>query len=180
MHQTSIVIKIAVVLVFAMGAQYAFAQKASVDSQRIATDPLQIKLVRSKVVNVGGREVKESAAVAKPGDMLEEVATYTNTSKAALKGLEATLPVPLNTELVLASVKPANAKASIDGKTFANVPLVQKVRQSNGVEVEQPVPLGQYRYLRWYPGELAADRSMTFVARFKLSDTPVESGSLTK
>ena len=168
-------IRIATTIAFAMivvfSAPDAMAQSA--EAQRATTNPLQIKLVRSKVVLESGREVFKSAATAMPGDILEEVATYTNTSKSALKGLEATLPVPGNTELVMASIKPANAEASVDGKTFAKLPLVQKVRQSNGVEVEQPVPLGQYRYLRWYPGELAAEKSMTVTARFKVANAPV-------
>lgn len=164
---------IALAMVFVTGVPEAIAQKGSVDAQRAATNPLQVKLARSKVVVESGREVFESAATAKPGDILEEVATYTNTSKSSLKGFEATLPVPGNTELVMASIKPANAKASVDGKTFAKLPLVQKVRQSNGVESEQPVPLSQYRYLRWYPGEIAAEKSMTVTARFKVANTPM-------
>lgn len=171
---------IAAAVLFVMGAPDATAQIASANTQRVATDPLQIKLIRTKVVVQNGREVQESAAIAKPGDILEEVATYTNTSKSALKGLEATLPVPANTELVIASVKPANAKASADGKTFSRLPLVQKVRQPNGIEVEQPLPLDQYRYLRWYPGELAAEKSMTVVARFKVANTPADSLKGTK
>lgn len=167
----SITIALAVVLV--TGVPDAMAQKGSADAQRAATDPLLIKLVRSKVVLNSGREVFESAATAKPGDILEEVATYTNSSKSSLKGFEATLPVPGNTELVMASIKPANAMASVDGKIFAKLPLVQKVRQSNGVEIEQPVPLSQYRYLRWYPGEIAAEKSMTVTARFKVANTPL-------
>ena len=106
---------IAAALFIALCATGASAQKAP-------TDPLQIKLVRTKVVQDKGREVMDSAAVAKPGEILEDVATYTNTSKGSLKNLVATLPVPANTEIVLASVKPANAKASTDGKTFSAMP----------------------------------------------------------
>lgn len=171
---------IALAVVFVTSVPDAIAQKVSADAKRASTDPLQIKLVRSKVVLESGREVFESAAIAKPGDILEEVATYTNTSKSALKGFEATLPVPGNTELVMASIKPANAKASVDGKTFSNLPLVQKVRQSNGVEIEQPVPLGQYRYLRWYPGEIAAEKSISVTARFKVANTPVVAANAEK
>ena len=146
---------------------------ASAGAQKAPTEPLQIKLVRSKVVQDKGREVMESAATAKPGEVLEDVATYTNTTKAALKNVEATLPVPPNTELVMASIKPATAKASTDGKTFSIMPLKRKVRQASGVEVETPVPLSEYRYIRWYPGELAPDKPLAFSARFKVADSPV-------
>ena len=172
--------RIAIAVLLVMSAPGAMSQIAPTGTQREATGPLQIKLVRSKVAAEKGREVLVSASFAKPGDILEEAATYTNTSKSTLKGFEATLPVPANTELVVASVKPANAKASSDGKTFSKLPLVKKVRQPDGVEVEQPLPLDQYRYLRWYPGELAAEKSMTVVARFKVANTPVDSVNGTK
>lgn len=133
-------------------------------------EPLEIKLVRNKIILADGKEARQDAAVAKPGDILEEVATYTNRSAGLLKGLEATLPVPPNTELVMASLTPANAKASVDGKIFAAVPLKRKVKQPNGVEIEQAVPLSEYRYLRWYPGELPAQKSLVFTARFKVAN----------
>lgn len=151
----------------------AMAQKATSDAARGAAEPLQITLVRSKVVLENGREVMQSAAVAKPDEILEEVATYTNISRSALKSVEATLPVPANTELIMASVKPSTAKASLDGKSFSKIPLTRKVRQSNGVEVEQPVPLSEYRYLRWYPGELLPGKPAAFSARFKVANSPV-------
>lgn len=157
---------VAVGVMSATGMTVAMAQK-------VANEPLQVKLVRSKIVLESGREVAQSAAIATPGDILEEVATYTNLSKAPLNRVEATLPIPVSTELVMASIKPANAKASIDGKNFSKIPLTRKVRQANGVELEQPVPLSEYRYLRWYPGELAPDKPMSFSARFK-----VENGSI--
>ena len=159
MRYTAILVFI--VLVFSAGVTDAIAQTA-------ATSPLQIKLVRSKVVLENGVETMQSAAVAQPGEILEEVATYTNTSKSALKSVEATLPIPRNTELVMASVNPTNAKASIDGKNFSNMPLVRKQLQANGVEVEQLVPLSEYRYLRWYPGELKPERPIAFSARFRV------------
>ncbi len=149
-------------------------------AQKVASEPLQVKLVRSKIVLESGREVVQSAAIATPGDILEEIATYTNTSKAPLKSVEATLPIPANTELVMASIKPATAKASIDGKNFLKIPLIRKVRQANGVEVEQPVPLGEYRYLRWYPGELAPDKPMSFSARFKVENGPIAANGTVK
>lgn len=138
-----------------------------------APEPLQITLTRSKIVMVDGKELRQDAAIAKPGDVLEETATYANTSGQGLKGLEATLPVPVNTELIIASISPGNAKASTDGRNFSAVPMKRKIKQSNGVEVEQPVPLAEYRYLRWYPGELAAQKSLVFSARFRVaSDAP--------
>lgn len=133
-------------------------------------EPLQISLVRSKIVLDNGKEMSKSADVARPGDLLEEVATYTNVSNATLKNFEPTLPVPPNTELIPGSIKPASARASLDGASFAALPLRRKVRQANGVETEQLVPPAEYRYLRWYPGDLPAGKSMVVSARFKVAN----------
>ena len=175
-----LITNIALAAMFLPGLPNAMAQKATGDAARGAAEPLQITLVRSKVVLENGREVMQSAAIAKPDEILEEVATYTNTSRSALKSVEATLPVPANTELIMASVKPSTAKASLDGKNFSKIPLTRKVRQSNGVEVEQAVPLSEYRYLRWYPGELLPDKPLSFSARFKVANSQVETGNAAK
>ena len=142
----------------------------SIDKARINEEPLVVTLVRRKVVLSDGKEYLQSAEVAKPGDVLDEVATYLNNSAAPIKGLQATLPVPPNTELLLASVKPGGANASLDGNQFASIPLKRKVKQANGVEIEQLVLIGEYRYLRWYPGELAPGKSLVFSARFKVAN----------
>ena len=137
-------------------------------------EPLQIALVRQKVVAVDGKEIMQSAEVAKPGDVLDETATYSNKSAAPVKSLQATLPIPPNTELVVSSIKPSGAKASTDGSEFSALPLKRKVKQANGVEVEQLVPVSEYRYLRWYPGDLAAGKSLVFSARFKVANDYVQ------
>ena len=145
----------------------AAAQKAVTKS---ATDnALDIRLERSKVVIVAGKESLQSASTAKPGDVLQDLATYTNKSSRKLSGVVATLPVPLNTELVMNTVTPA-ARASVDGTNFFAVPLKRKVKQANGVEVEQAVALTEYRYLRWYPGELGPKQSVVFSAQFKVAE----------
>lgn len=145
----------------------AAAQKAVTKSA--ADNPLDIRLERSKVVIVAGKESLQSASTAKPGDVLQDLATYTNKSSRKLSGVVATLPVPLNTELVMNTVTPA-ARASVDGTNFFAVPLKRKVKQANGVEVEQAVALTEYRYLRWYPGELGPKQSVVFSAQFRVAE----------
>jgi hypothetical protein len=156
----------------------AAAPKANA-SDSLTAEPVKVTLERSKVVTSNGRESKVAATTAKPGDVLEEVATYLNRSSGAVRALEATLPVPANTELVMSSLQPGNASASLDGVTFSAVPLKRKVTQPNGVALEQPVPLKEYRFLRWYPGELAAGKSLTFKARFKVVDEAPAAASST-
>lgn len=171
------VVSLAVAALLPMGGAYAQLAPAKSAVEKLATsskaDPLKSELKRSKIVLVAGNETTAPADSAKPGDILEEVATYTNQSKGTLKQMVPTLPIPLNTELVMASVKPSNALASIDGVNFSAVPLKRKVKQANGVELETPVPLSEYRYLRWAPVDIAAEKSLVFSARFKVSDGPV-------
>ena len=185
---TRTLITLASISCFAVAAQTT-APKPAISAQSAqpkgaatsaTVEPLEIKLERTKIVIIDNKESRSSAATAKPGEILEDTATYTNKSAAALKGLEATLPVPVNTELVMGSVSPANARASTDGENFSTIPLTRKIKQANGVEVEQAVPLSEYRYLRWYPGELAAQKSLAFSARFKVANDASQAVSAVK
>ena len=132
--------------------------------------PVSIKLERHKVVTLSGKESLQSAETAKPGDVLEDIATYSNKTSRVLVVPTATVPIPRNTELILNSVKPATAFASTDGINFFAMPLSVKLKQGNGVELEQPVAPNQYRFLRWFPGAMAAKQSVVFSARFKVAD----------
>ncbi len=134
-----------------------------------AAEPLTIKLERKKVTQADGKELLVNAAEAKPGDVIEETATYTNTSKKNLRA-DATLPVPQYTELIVASVKPSNVLASIDGTTFSPMPLKRKVKQANGVVLEQIVPVIEYRFLRWKGVDLGPEKIFVVSARFRLYD----------
>ncbi|HZZ95011.1 MAG TPA: hypothetical protein VFE23_20800 [Usitatibacter sp.] len=144
-------------LVLACGAAYAQ------DKQ-----PLESTLEQHRVVKAGdGTEKLEPAAAVKPGDVIEYDAIYRNTGHAPLSGVTATLPIPSNTEFVAGSAKPSNAKASVDGRAFADMPLVRKVVR-DGRSIEEQVPVREYRYLRWYPGELGGDKSVKFSARVRV------------
>lgn len=56
-------------------------------------DPVQVTLERKKVSLADGKEVLVFAASAKPGEVIEETATYSNRSKRTFR-VDATLPVP--------------------------------------------------------------------------------------
>src|SRR4051794_10954157 len=132
--------------------------------------PLVTQLEARKVVR--GSDGKESFApadTAKPGDVIEYVATYRNTGKQPLRNLEATLPIPQNTEFVPGSANPASAKASLDAQTFAAMPL-KRTTVKDGKPVEALVPVRDYRSLRWYAADLPAEKTATFTARVKVVD----------
>src|SRR4051812_41831214 len=85
------------------------------------------------VVQADGKEALASADRARPGDLLEYRVDYHNTTRASINDVVATLPVPQNgVEYIPGSESPANALASIDGKTFAALPLKRAVKMPNG------------------------------------------------
>jgi uncharacterized repeat protein (TIGR01451 family) len=134
------------------------------------TGPIETRLEQRKVVRAAdGQESFAPAAAVKPGDVIEYVATYRNTTRSPVRNLEATLPIPANTEFVAGSPAPATAKASVDSRTWGDIPLKRKAVRA-GVQVEEPVPVREYRYLRWFPGELGGEKSVTFTARVRVID----------
>jgi uncharacterized repeat protein (TIGR01451 family) len=119
------------------------------------------------VLGADGRESLASADVAKPGDVIEYVATYRNTTSQTIRDLEATLPIPAHTELIPGSARPMAARASLDAREFASLPLKRRALR-DGREVEEAIPLREYRYLRWAPVHLGAQMSVTYTARVKV------------
>jgi uncharacterized repeat protein (TIGR01451 family) len=132
------------------------------------TAAIESTLEARKVVReADGREHFASADVAKPGDVIEYVATYRNTTRETIRDLEATLPVPAHTELLPGSARPSSARVSLDAREFAPPPLKRRVVR-DGRETEVAVPYSEYRYLRWAPVHLGAGMSVSYTARVRL------------
>ena len=149
-------------------AAVILAAGLSVQAEEGAKAPVEVRLDVERIVRApDGRESRASADTAKPGDILEYVVTYRNTTREPVRELKATLPIPPATELVPGSARPATARASLDSRDFGAMPLKRKVKR-DGREVEESVPLHEYRYLRWSIAELHAGESMTFTARVKV------------
>ena len=125
-------------------------------------EPVQVVLEQFKIVVDNGKETQVSAAQVKPGEIIEYRVTYKNTSKAAVKNLIATLPVPKGLEYQDKTANPlATAEASIDKINFAAMPLMDATKK--------PIPLPKYRALRWKLQELGADKHVMVSARMKVS-----------
>jgi uncharacterized repeat protein (TIGR01451 family) len=132
--------------------------------------PLESTLEQHKVAKAAdGRESLVPATGVRPGDLIEYAATYRNTGRAPITGVQATVPIPPNTEYVPGSADPQDAKASIDGVTYAAMPLKRQVTR-DGKAVDELVPAREYRYLRWSAPQIAGEKSVTFTARVRVLD----------
>lgn len=145
---------------------------ALLPQQIFAAEPLAATLEAHKVVvTPDGKEQFTTAAEAKPGDVLEYRATYKNVSKAPLRSVMATLPVPATgVELMLNSAVPTGVEASIEGTQFAPIPLKRLVKMTDGTHRQQLVPAVEYRFLRWPLGDLPAGASKTVSARVRVTN----------
>jgi uncharacterized repeat protein (TIGR01451 family) len=131
---------------------------------------LAVDLKGQRVVKTtDGKEKFESAEKAKPGDVIEYKAVYRNKGKNPAGELKATIPVPLGTEYIPGSAKPAAVTASLDGKEYAPVPLKKKVTLASGKTEMRDVPYDEYRFVRWELKTLEPGKSATVSLRVKIS-----------
>jgi uncharacterized repeat protein (TIGR01451 family) len=133
-----------------------------------AKSDVAVHLTAKKVVITADKESLESAKKAKPGDLIQYEAVYKNTSQAAVKNLQATVPLPPGLAFAAESAKPATAEASSDGKIFQPIPLTREVKKADGTIEQQPVPLSEYRALRWTVADLPAGASTTVIVRARV------------
>lgn len=142
--------------------QVAMAQSTAVTS----------KLVAQRVEVVDGKTVAKPAGEGKPGETIEYSGTYRNGGTAAVEKLLATIPVPVGTSFIAGSSNPAPAQASTDGTRFAPMPLIRTVRQPDGSERKEPVPLSDYRAVRWEVGTLSPGSSSVVSLRVRIDTLP--------
>ena len=120
----------------------------------LAKDDVTVKLTASKVAATkDGKERFVAADTARPGEVIQYEAVYRNETQREIRGLEATVPIPGGLELLPESFQPVTAFASVNGADFAAMPLMKPVADAVGKTV--PVPLGEYRALRWAIPQLA-------------------------
>lgn len=129
---------------------------------------VDVKLTAFRVTIRDGKDVLSPAEKAKPGDTLEYQAVYANTGDKAARGVAATLPIPTALEYLPGSATPEGALASTDGKTFAPPPLKRVSKTADGGTKIVIVPAGEYRFLRWNLGDLAAGKSAQVSARARV------------
>ncbi|OYZ79242.1 MAG: hypothetical protein B7Y03_13090, partial [Polaromonas sp. 24-62-144] len=124
-----------------------FAAGLALGQVALAQSAVTSTLAAQRVDMVDGKPVLKPAAQSKPGDIIEYSSTYKNSGASAADKLQATLPVPAGTTLIAGSAEPAQALASTDGVVFAAMPLMRSVRQPDGSQRSEAVPLADYRAL---------------------------------
>ena len=130
----------------------------------------EVKVVLSahKIVKADGNEQSVSADKAKPGDVIEYVATYKNTDTKPATNVTATLPIPHGMEYIPNTASPDHVMASIDDQHYAQVPLKRTVKDVNGKSMEELVPYSEYRSLRWQLGAMPGGATRDVKARMKV------------
>lgn len=127
-----------------------------------AADALKMELQANKIVKtVKGETSYVAASDAKTGEIVQYRATYTNLIDQPVSDVTVTLPIPVNMTFT-GEAQPSSAQATIDGKNYADIPLMRRV---NGKLVK--VPFSEYKALRWnikwLPARKSADVSLNTI-----------------
>lgn len=119
-----------------------------------AADALKMELQANKITKTAdGKSSYVAASDAKTGETVQYRAIYTNIVNQPLSEVAVTLPIPASMTFT-GVAKPSSAQATIDGKNYADMPLMRKV---NGKVVK--IPLSEYKALRWNIKWLPANKS---------------------
>jgi uncharacterized repeat protein (TIGR01451 family) len=133
-----------------------------------ADNNVLVALQAFKVVTTATGTKLVATDAAQPGDTIEYQVTYSNKGATAARDVLATLPVPKGgLAYVPDSAAPSAVQASLDGATFAPLPLTRTVVRA-GKQVVETVPVSEYRFLRWKLGEIKPGASTTVSSRMRL------------
>ncbi len=139
-----------------------------------AASPLIDARMTVALIQFNGQfETTGPATSAKPGDVLEYTARYSNRGNAQAEALTPTMPIPVGTEYVPAGTSPKPTQASLDAITYAPIPLRRKVSAADGATREVDVPLSEYRALRWTVGTLAPGSEVVVRARVRVAQQAI-------
>lgn len=140
------------------------------DSAAAAQEAIQVRLSQVKIIKAkDGKEQQVDATNVLPGDIVEYRVVYRNVSKGRVSGLLADLPIPEGLAYIAGSATPAaNLRAAAvrapTQASFAALPLMRKDAAGKAV----PLPLSEYRVLRWTIGTLDPGAQVVVAARAKV------------
>ena len=147
-------------------------QLTQLSSAFAAPSDVEVTLKAFQVVT-NGKDAKTVQLVpttrAQPGDTIEYQVTYRNGGTTPARQTKAVLPVPEGGMAYLPDTAlPATVEASLDGKTYAPVPLKREVVRE-GKKITEVVPATEYRFLRWDLGDLPPGQAATVKSRMRLN-----------
>lgn len=167
MNKKSIVLALCLSVAVSAFAQFAPEKHAVGAAQAMASrTAVEVKLVQKKVVS-GDKGVEQlaDADTARPNDIIEYQATYTNRSDKPVNQVVANLPLPEGLEYVPRSARPAQGVVlSAQDKQFGAEPLSRK----SATGKTEPVPYNEYRDVRWTIGQIPPGKSVTVSARARV------------
>ena len=147
-------------------------QLACMQGASAADNNVNVALHAFKVVTTEAGTKLVATNAAEPGDTIEYQVTYKNAGTTPARDVLATLPVPKGGLAYVAdSATPVAVQASLDGATYAPLPLTRTVMRA-GKQVVEPVPVSEYRFLRWKLGEIKPGASTTVSSRMRLDSAP--------
>ena len=142
-------------------------------SERADLSPVTVNLSQWLVVMEKGKEVFKPVESIKPGDVIEYRARYVNRSDQPVSDVQAQLPLPEGLLYQARSARPAQtAQFAVKGGSFAREPLMRPTADGK----TEPVPLADYRQLRWRLGQLAPGAQADVSVRVSLP--PLSSSSV--
>ena len=123
---------------------------------------IETTLTAEKItLNSKGKEVRESAKKANPGDIIEYTFYIDNTESMSQHQLEPSIPIPTNMVLIPKSITPIEFKVSVDGKNYVNFPVIGE----NG----KNVPNSAYKSIKWNIKEIKSNEKISVKLRTKIN-----------
>lgn len=139
---------------FLRNTLYAISASVLLLGTANADEALKMDLTANKVIKSDdGKTTYLPVRNAPVGTVIQYKATYSNTINKDIQDLAVVLPIPANMTFTGEAI-PSTAQASIDGKNYADMPLMRKV---DGKMVK--IPFSEYRTLRWNIKLLPAQKS---------------------
>ena len=139
-----------------------------------AQQNLELKLSHRRLDNgTYRREPIVTGEFAPPSNFMEYKIEYRIVTIEPLKKVVLVFPIPAGLEYLQGSAQPSSAQASLDGKSYASMPLTRKVTDDSGNEREVLVPPSEYRYLGWSIRELQPDAAGALIARMRVMPVPI-------
>lgn len=129
-------------------AMLGFGLVATSLSAQASQEPLSVNFsVRKQVTDETGKAEWVAGQEAKPGDLLQYTAVYTNEGQGRLSAIKAVIPIPAEVTCIAESAQPTPAEASLDGVEF----LPWEVALAAVADAGNPASI---RSVRWSVSEL--------------------------